>query len=71
MLCTGWTVKDLDSGVEVQFSLKAIDSRGKKGPKTHEIVRTLDIEVCDYNHHNAIYSITVNVTIIINIYIYI
>ena len=54
VVCTSWTVENLDRGVEVEFSLKAIDSQGKQGPKTHEIVRTLGMEVCDYNHHNAV-----------------
>ena len=63
--CRIWTVENLDSGVEVEFSLKAIDSQGKKGPKTHEIIRTLDVEVCVYNHHNAVF-LTISFIVCIN-----
>ena len=40
-----WTVRNLDSGLDVHFSLKAINIWGKEGPSTKVTVRTADILV--------------------------
>lgn len=60
---TKWTVKDLDSGLDVHFSLKAVNSRGKKGPSTKVTVRTQDIPVsyiyiyASYYHNSISFDI--------------